>query len=95
MEIKVFTVATGQFKPFPIGKQKKMQNQVVEWVKSCEGFIGVYPFDSRGVLFLFKTENDAKRCRNLLKSKNVHPLGNNIGEVFIEEQYLKESEKCK
>lgn len=88
MEVKVYTVATAHLNYKAKGKQKKEQEKILQTIKGSEGFIGVYPYEKRGVLWLFDSLNNAKRCRNLLKSKNIGPLGDNIGEVYVDEKYL-------
>lgn len=86
-EVSVYTVAIGNFKPFAIGKQKRVQEQVIDFLKSLEGFIGVYPYYPKGTLCLFKTENDAKRAKNSIRAKGIQ-TGNNIGEVYVDKKYL-------
>lgn len=86
-EVSVYTVGIGNFKPFAIGKQKKVQDEVLDFIKKLEGFIGVYPYYPHGTLCLFKTENDAKRAKNSMQAKGIQ-TGKNIGEVYVDKKYL-------
>ena len=81
-EVKVYTVAVGNFNPF-----KRKSRQAMEYIASIPEVIGVHPSYPRGQLILFKTENDAKIARNKMNAKGIQ-TGNNIGEVFIDKKYL-------
>ena len=73
---KAYTVAIGNFS-IPLTKDQKV---VLKELKNMEGFIGVHQVYPRGTLLLFKTENNAKVGRNILKDMGVQ-VGNNIAEI--------------
>lgn len=80
-EVSCFTVSIANL---------PMNDKTVEfmkWVQTFDGFVGIYPHYPYGTLILFKTENDAKGGRNLLRAKG-YGTGKNIGEVFVEKQYV-------
>ncbi len=81
-EIKVWTVAVGEIRPFAFGRLKKAQDEALELIKKTEGFIGVHPVPGKGTLLLYRTENDAKRAKNQLEYRGCQ-TGKNIGECFI------------
>lgn len=59
---------------------KKNVVEEIEVIRRYEGFIGLKPEES-GTFLLFKTENDAKIARNLIRFKKE--VGKNICKVFI------------
>jgi hypothetical protein len=87
-EVSVYTVAVGNLtlNPFRMKKQK----EALAYIQSLDGFVGLYPHYPDGTLCLFKTENEAKGARNLMKAKGIM-CGKNIGEVYIDKKYVKES----
>lgn len=94
-EVKCYTVAVpnlagmieGTFTP----KHIKETNKLIKYVKTLDGFVGVHPVPPDGTLLLFKTENDAKRARNLLiHDLKINYVGDNICEVFVPAEYVKE-----
>lgn len=92
-EVKAYTVAVpnlagtvpGSFTRGHIRDTKKLLN----YVKKLDGFLGIHPAPPRGTLLIFKTENDAKRARNLLEHDLKVQTGKNICEIWIPEQYAK------
>lgn len=64
-------------------------HKLLEYVKKLDGFLGIHPVPPRGTLLMFKTENDAKRARNLISQDLKVPTGDNIMEVYIPEEYAK------
>lgn len=92
-EVKAYTVAVpnlagtlpGTFKPKMLRDSKKLLN----YAKELDGFLGIHPAPPRGTLLIFKTENDAKRARNLIANDLKVQTGSNIVEIFIPEQYAK------
>lgn len=84
-EVKVYTVAVGNFNPFV-----RKSRQAMKFVSKLDGLVGVHPCYPRGQLLLFKTENDAKIGRNKMNEKGIQ-TGANICEVYIDEKYLKET----
>ena len=86
-EVKVYTVAIGEFRPFAIGKRKRDQEEVISYIKTLPGFIGVHPVIGRGTLLLFDTEKHATDARLGLMSKGC-PVGKNVSECFIDRQYM-------
>lgn len=92
-EVKAYTVAVpnlagtlpGITKPKELRDTKKLLN----YCKKLDGFLGIHPMPPRGTLLIFKTENDAKRGRNLLANDLKVQTGHNICEIWIPEQYTK------
>ncbi len=83
-EVKVYTVAVGNFSPF-----NRRSRQAMKYISRLEGLVGLHPCYPKGPLILFKTENDAIIGRNRMNSRGIQ-TGNNIGEVFIDEKYVRE-----
>ena len=93
-EVKAYTVAVpnlagtvkGTLKPRMMRDSKKLLN----YVQKLDGFLGIHPAPPHGTLLLFRTENDAKRARNLLISDlKLNQVGNNICECYIPEEYAR------
>lgn len=82
-EVSVWSVAVGNLPLFP----SKKVRQAVDFIKEQDGFIGFHPVYPYGTLCLFRTENDAKGAKNMMRFKGIQ-VGNNICEVYINEQYL-------
>ena len=83
-EVKVYTVATGNFPVIPNKGTKK----IMKALKEMDGFIGAHPHAPYGTLLLFDTERNARMGRAKLINMDVHPVGNNICEAFIDKGYL-------
>ena len=86
-EVSAWTVGVGNFTLNPFLQKK--QKQAVDYIQSLEGFLGFTPCYPHGTLCLFKTENDAKGARNLMKNKGIQ-VGKNIAEVYVDKKYLKD-----
>lgn len=86
-DVKVYTVAIGQIRLNPL--IMKRQKEALQYIQGLNGFIGFHPVIPYGTLCLFKTENDAKGARNLMRAKGIE-TGKNIGEVFIDKEYIKD-----
>lgn len=78
--MKGYTVTIANLPIFPNRKIKKF----IEWVCKLDGYIGLHPHYPNGTLLIFRTENDAKRARNMIENYGVH-TGTNICEVFFNE----------
>lgn len=89
-EVSAYTVGIGNFSlnPFLQKKQKK----IVDFIQSLEGFLGFTPCYPYGTLCLFRTENDAKGARNLMRAKGIE-VGKNIAEVYVDKKYIRDEEK--
>lgn len=89
-EVTCYTVAIGNLPMlFHSRKVKKRAMEAVKFISEIEGFVGLYPFYPRGTLCLFKTENDAKRARNIMRTKGIE-TGTNIGKVYVDKKYIKD-----
>jgi len=66
---------------------KRRFESAVKLIKEQEGFIGVHPMPPRGTLLLFRTENNAKGARNILRAAGIE-CGDGIFSVHIEKRYL-------
>ena len=75
--MKAWSVAIGNINPL-----KKTSRDAVKYISKLGGFVGFFPHYPQGTLCFFKTENDAKRARNMMESKGIH-TGNNICEMDI------------
>lgn len=56
-------------------------------IEALDGYIGIYPLWPNGTLVIFKSENQAKRGRNLIEAEGIK-VGSNIGEVYIDKRYI-------
>lgn len=74
--------------PIPPNRAVK---KFLKWVDKLDGFQGLYPAYPDGTLLIFDTENNAKGGRNLVRNYpgRQFPVGDNIGEVFINKKYLR------
>lgn len=86
-EVSAWTVAIPLIRFYLNPLKRKRQDEAIQYIKTLDGFIGVYPYDPRGTLLLFRTKNDAKGARNLLKAKGC-PVGDHICEIYVEKQYV-------
>lgn len=88
--MRAYTVAIPNLPIFPNKRVKKF----VKYIGTLEGFIGIHPAYPHGTLLLFKTENNAKMARNLIKSYKGYEsdVGVNICEVKIDDMYWSEEE---
>lgn len=75
---EAWTVAVGNINPFKKGCRK-----AVEFIKTLDGLLAVYPDYPRGTLLLFESENAAKIARNMLKAKGIQ-TGHNICKCEID-----------
>ena len=71
----------------PTPRQIKDTKKLLDYVKNLDGFLGIHPTPPRGTALIFKTENDAKRAKNLLiHDIKINSIGN-VVECFIPEEY--------
>ena len=77
--MKGYTVAIGNL---PIAPNMEIK-RFMDYVRGLDGFIGVHPHYPNGTLLIFKSYNQAKRARNLIKNYGVK-TGKNICEVDIQ-----------
>ena len=82
--MKGYTVAVGNFNPFIRASRK-----AVKYISTLDGMIGIHPQYPRGMLIIFKTENDAKIGKNKMEAKGIQ-TGRNICEVEIDDKYGEE-----
>lgn len=78
--MKVWSVAVGNINPL-----QKASRDAVKYISKLKGFVGFFPHYPDGTLCFFKTENDAKRAKNLMDAEGIH-TGNNICEMGEGEQ---------
>ena len=82
-EVKLWTVAVGNAPgPLTLPSTRWKAKKAIEIIKQQEGLVGVHPEPPYGTLLLFRTENDAKKARNVLRAATIE-CGKNIGEVFV------------
>lgn len=82
-EIIAFAVGVGRVVP-RIGVRKKMK-ETMDWIKTLDGFIGLYLIDKWHTLLIFETLNDAKAAHNQIKLKGIY-AGNSVGPVLIRKE---------
>lgn len=81
-ESKVWFFCTGKVNPLI-----KASSQAVKYISKQKGFLGVYPYNERGTLWIFNTENNAKIARNKAEAKGIVCGG--VGNGYVDEKYLK------
>lgn len=75
--MKAWSVAVGNINPL-----QKASRDAVKYIKKLKGFVGFYPHYPDGTLCFFKTENDAKRAKNMMEYEGIQ-TGYNICELEI------------
>lgn len=79
--ISLWSVAVGNI-PLFFGRKQAME--ALKYISEQEGFVGIHRCYPRGTLCLFKTLNDAKGARNMMRLKGIQ-CGDNICEVYVHE----------
>ena len=87
-EVICFGVGAGRIAP-KIGWMKK-QKAAVDFLKSLDGFIGVYPVDLWRTVIMFDTLNNAKGGKNQMNAKGI-ATGKYICPFLVEKKYLEGS----
>ena len=90
-EVSVWSVAVGNLPLNPF--KMKAAEKALLYIRDLEGFIGIYPTRG-GTLCLFKSENEAKGARNLMRAKGIQ-TGNNICELYVDKFYVLQAEQMK
>lgn len=81
---KYWTITIGNFQgPFALPSTKRKEKKIMNIIKEQEGFVGIHLHPPEGTLLLFKTENNAKKARNVLRAEGVL-CGKNICEVYAD-----------
>ena len=88
-EISVWAVGVGNLPMTPNPFVMKRASKAMKYIKGLKGFLGVSPKPPFGTLCLFKTENDAKGARNMMKAKGIE-VGKEICEVYVDKRYIGE-----
>lgn len=88
-EVSVYSVAIPNLAVPWENTEKEVEDTriVLMWIQTLDGFVGIYPMAPYGTLILFKSENQAKRGRNLISMKGIK-VGTDITEVFIDREYI-------
>ena len=81
-EVKCYGIGTGR-----VDLLKKASRDAAKYIKDLDGFIGVHILPDLRNLWIFDTENNAKRAKNLMESKGIK-CGKGIGEIYVDEKYL-------
>ena len=94
-EVELWTVAVGNMPgPFSLPGTRRLAKAAIDLIKQQAGFVGVDPQPPHGTLLLFRTENNAKRARNVLRENGVR-CGNNVCKVFVDKEFFtKEKERA-
>lgn len=75
---------TGKFHTRKVWRDSK---KLMDYVTKLDGFLGIHPQYPHGTALIFRTENDAKRAKNLLVyDLKINQIGN-VVECFIPEEY--------
>jgi len=82
---KCWAIGTGNINPLI-----KRSRDAVKFTASLEGFVGISPMSPYGTVFLFESENTAKRAKNMMKAKGII-TGKDIVECEIEDKYWEEA----
>lgn len=77
--MKGYTVATGQVDPL-----RSKSRKAARFMAKQEGFIGAHIAPPFGVLWVYKTEADAIRARNLAETEGIK-CGTNICEIEFDD----------
>ena len=77
--MKGYTVATGN-----IDLLKSKSRKAARFMGKQEGFVGCMPCPPHGTLWIYKTEADAKRARNIAEGEGIK-CGSNICEVEFDD----------
>ena len=84
-ETEAWTVAIGNLAgPFATRRQREIEKAVLDLAREQPGFLGVHPHPPEGTLLLYRTENNAKGARNMLRSNGV-VCGRNIGKCRMDD----------
>lgn len=87
-EVKLWAFAVGNAPgPFAAPSTKRKAKAALDLIKEQEGFVGIDPQPPHGTMLLFRTENNAKRARNILRVAGV-VCGKNIVEAFVDKKDL-------
>lgn len=70
-----YTVATGN-----VDFLKKSSRDAVKYISQLEGLMGVHPMPPKGTLWIFDTENNAKKAKNKMEANGIQ-CGYNITEI--------------
>ena len=71
----------------PTRRELRDSQKLMNYVSKLDGFLGIHPQYPHGTALIFRTENDAKRAKNLLiYDLEINQIGN-VVECFIPEEY--------
>lgn len=65
-------------------KPNKKVLRFIKWVSKMDGFMGIQPSYPNGTFLVFKTENDAKVARNLIRDKGI-AVGKELANFVVNE----------
>lgn len=92
-EVELWAVGTAGFPQFNHEWQEKVwlrlhpqTAKAIEYIRELEGLQGVSPVDG-GLLWLFTTENEAIRAKNLMDAVGIK-TGKQVGRVFADAKQL-------
>ena len=89
-EVTVYAVAIPNLATPVLNNTEKEvadSKKAVALISGLAGLVGIYPCYPKGTLILFKTENDAKRGRNLMEADGIQ-TGSNISKVYVDKKYV-------
>ena len=81
-EVECWGFGTGAVDPF-----KKASRKAAEYITKMEGFLAVHLPDTWHTLWIFDSENNAKKAKNLAEAKGIK-CGREIAKIYVEKRYL-------
>jgi hypothetical protein len=88
-EVELWGVGVGNLPLMMIGKKAKAAKEAILYIASLKGFVGIHPHYPEGNICMFKTENDAKGARNLMRAKGIE-TGKEIGKFYVDKRYVED-----
>lgn len=86
-EVKCWGVCTGS-----VSLIHKASREASKYLAEQDGFVGVHILPDGRMIWLYDTENNAKRALNNAESKGIR-CGKGVADLFVDEQYLKGAEE--
>ena len=85
-DVKCWTFAIPNL---PLVPNKKVMD-FVKYIASLDGYVCLRPEYPNGTLLIFRTENDAKGARNLIRNYPGYGgfVGEHIVEVYVPKEYV-------
>lgn len=82
-EVKCWAFATGRLVIW-----KKASRDAAHYIMTQPGYVGTHVVPDGRMLWVFKSENDAKRAKNNAEAQGAQ-CGKRVGEVYVDAKYLR------